>query len=130
MSRRIPLRCIRAMLAARLKGADLFSRFDQQVEIHGLSHSLVAGIAGMQMVTGIIVGPDITGLGRILEHLIEVDHGVECATGADPLVDSLPDLLLLGRVVAFERSAFEGFCKGRERRPQNTTEPDCPKSHD
>ena len=46
---------------------------DQHVQIHSLSHGLIAGIVRVQMITAIVSGVDMLWVVGILDHFIKVD---------------------------------------------------------
>jgi hypothetical protein len=56
----------------------------EQVEIDGVGHRRVAGVARMQMVAGIERGEELFRLVGIPRHTIEIDHGIVGVARADP----------------------------------------------
>ena len=66
------------------------------------------------MIAGIEFCEDVRRMVRIPRHCVEVDHAIERATAADPLVDGLAFLLLVRVVVPLERRALEGVLERRQ----------------
>ena len=60
------------------------------------------------MIAGVECGQDVRRTVRVPRHCVEVDHAIERATAANPLVDGLALLLVVGVVVSLERRALEG----------------------
>jgi hypothetical protein len=60
------------------------------------------------MIAGVERRQDVRGTVRVACHCVEIDHAVERATAANPLVDGLAFLLLVRVVVPLERPALEG----------------------
>src|SRR5580704_15404209 len=86
----------------------------QQLKIDRVRHCLISIILRMEMIAGIECCEDVRRTVRIPCHRVEVDHAIELATSADPLVDGLAFLLLLRVVVPLERFALEGVLERRQ----------------
>src|SRR3954453_11837931 len=70
----------------------------EQPQVDRLRHRLVAGVVRVEVVALVELGADVFRVGRVAVERVEVDHPVEGAAGADPLVDRGP-LRLLGLAV-------------------------------
>jgi hypothetical protein len=75
----------------------------QHFKIDRVGHCLISVILRMEMIAGIECCEDVRRTVRIPCHCVEVDHAVELATSANPLVDGLAFLFLLRVVVPLER---------------------------
>ncbi len=67
------------------------------------------------MIAGVECCQDVRRTVRVPCYRVEVDHAVECATAANPLVDGLALLLLVRVVVPLDRRALEGVLKWGQR---------------
>jgi hypothetical protein len=56
-------------------------------EVDGIRHRLVAGVVWVQVVTAVVGGQQMQGVGWVADGLVEVDDAVEGAARADPVVD-------------------------------------------
>ena len=56
---------------------------------------------------------------RVAQQVVEVDHGVEGAAGADPVIDLLAQGFLFRRVVGIERRSAQCALEGCQRAPDN-----------
>ena len=83
----------------------LRSTASEQLQIHSFAHRLVAGIARVQVIAGVVRRQELRRRRRIARGLVEVDHGVVGLARADPLVERLTFGLAFGRPVrrALER---------------------------
>lgn len=71
----------------------------------GVGHCLIASVVRVKMIATVIGRLIATWVCRIVDHLIEVDHGIEGATCANPPVEGLTNYLAFRSIV--DRS-FEG----------------------
>ena len=67
----------------------------------------------MEMIAGVECCQDVRRTVRVACRCVEVDHAVERAAAADPLVDGLALLLLVRVVVALDRRTLEGILPSR-----------------
>src|SRR5438477_12287354 len=81
----------------------------EQAGGYGCGQHLVARRREVQVIPYVVGRVDLPGVGRIADRAVEVEHGVELAAGADPVVDRLagrlavPVRVIVGGVAA-ERS--------------------------
>jgi hypothetical protein len=66
------------------------------------------------MIAAVECCQDVRRTVRVPCHCVEVDHAIKRATAANPLVDGLAFLLLVGVVVPLERFALEGVLERRQ----------------
>ncbi len=80
----------------------------KDVEVDGVAHGFVAGVAGVEVVAGVGGGGEGGGVGGVAGGLIEVDEAVEVRGGANPVVEGLADGVAGGRGVAAAEVGREG----------------------
>ena len=68
----------------------------EQTEINGLRHGFVSIVVGVYMVAAIVFWKQPCWSIRITEHTIKVNHGVEGARCADPVIHFAPFHLVFG----------------------------------
>ncbi len=73
--------------------------FGEEFEVDGVAHGFVAGVAGVEVVAGVVEREEHAGMGGVRGDFVEVDDAVELVGGADPLVDGLAHLFTGGGVV-------------------------------
>lgn len=88
-------------------------RSPERVQVDGLGHRLHAGVVGVQVVSGVVGREYRVRVGRVGERAIEVDDRVVGTAGPDPVVDRVPDLLVVRGVVA-ELVALDGRERGAD----------------
>ncbi|TPX18444.1 uncharacterized protein E0L32_011629 [Thyridium curvatum] len=86
----------------------------QQPEVKGGSHGPVPGRVQVQVVPGVVLGPQPGPVRRVPHRRVKVDDGVEPPGLADPRVDPLPRGLPLGRPVRLPLAR-----ERRDRRPEH-----------
>ena len=64
----------RASAGREEAGKGLSDPLLEQRQVHGLAHRLVAGIARVQMIAGVVRRQELRRRSRIARHLVEVDH--------------------------------------------------------
>ena len=62
----------------------------EQGEGDGVGHRFVAGRGGVEVVAAIVGGQEAIGMLRVAHDSVEVDHRVEVARRANPLIHCLP----------------------------------------
>ena len=67
------------------------------------------------MIAAVVRCQDVRGTVRVACHCVEIDHIIECATAANPLIDGFAFLLLIRVVIPLNRRALEGIFEGRQR---------------
>lgn len=72
----------------RFRPVTAFTLLEQR-QVDAVPHVHVAEVAGVQMVAGIILRKHFSGVARVGQALVKVDHPVEGAARADPMVDVL-----------------------------------------
>ncbi len=77
---------------ARLQGRRRSLFHAEHSKVDRSRHRLVSGVVRMQMVAVVIFGLDVLGIGGIAGQGVEIDHPVELAARADPVVDRLLSL--------------------------------------
>jgi hypothetical protein len=78
----------------------------QQLKIDRVRHCLISVILRMEMIAGVECCQDVRRTVRVPCYRVEVDHAVEGATTANPLVDGLALLLLVRVVVPLNRRSM------------------------
>ncbi len=63
--------------------------FGEEFQVDGFAHGFVAGVAGVEVVAGVVEDEEHAGVGGVSGDFVEVDDAVELVGGADPLVDGL-----------------------------------------
>src|SRR5690349_1698369 len=70
----------------------------------------------MQMVAAIVSGQDLCGVAGVANSFVKIDDAVKFAAGADPGVDFLADLLILGAVEMIKERILEDCMLERRNR--------------
>src|SRR5690348_12333676 len=82
----------------------------------GVALGDVAGVVDVQVVAAVVSGQDLRGVVRVADGFVKIDYAIEFAARADPSVDFLADLLVLGtEEMVIERVAKQGVLEGRNR---------------
>ena len=80
----------------------------------------VSCIVDVQMISAVVSRQQLRGVAWVAHDFVEIDHSVEFAAAADPGVDLLTNLFILGSVKA-DRGLTEGrVLKRRDRRPYDS----------
>ena len=88
----------------------------KQIEGDDVALGDVASVVDVQVIAAVVSGQDLRGVVRVADGFVKIDDAVEFAAGADPGVDFLADLLVLGAVeTVIERVAEEGVLEGWNR---------------
>src|SRR5262245_32083723 len=87
-----------AIAAASPKSA--LSPLLEQAEVNRITHRLVAGVAGMEKVSRVILLLKLRRRVGVADSGVEIDHAVVGFAVSDPVVDGLPLLLTLGGPIA------------------------------
>ena len=82
--------------------------FGEEIEVDGFAHGLVAGVAGVEVVAGVVEREEHAGVGGVGGDFVEVDDAVELVGGADPFVDGLAHLFAGGGLVFCADEGCEG----------------------
>jgi hypothetical protein len=71
----------------------------EEVEVDGFAHGFVAGVAGVEVVAGVVEDEEHSGVSGVGGDFVEVDDAVELVGGSDPVVDGLAHLFASGGLV-------------------------------
>ncbi len=82
--------------------------FGEEVEVDGFAHGFVAGVAGVEVVAGVVERKEYAGVCGVGGHFVEVDDAVELVGGANPFVDGPAHLLAGGGLVFCSDEGCEG----------------------
>src|SRR6266700_6069998 len=118
MQRAVPARKAAASCRTPKRVAVLLSRLAtlEQGQGDGVGLGDVAGVVYVQVVAAVVSGQDLCGTVRVADGFVKIDYAIEFAAGADPSVDVLADLLVLGTVeMVIERVAKKGVLERRNR---------------
>lgn len=91
----------------------------QRVQIHRLGHGPVAGISGVQVVTGIKGSGHPRRLRRVAQGRTQVDHRIEGTVLAQPVVQLAAQRVLVCGVVVLQRRAGQGAGERQQGRAED-----------